>query len=167
MNLPRISFSRPSFSLRFFIYSLFGLVLLALLIEGGYYFWQTKKGVRSVSREEIRAKLEEVRNDQNFSYGGGVFSKIIKDGQSDLLIVEQIENLENSVLTLRQDKERISVRISPNVQLKILDLKHGPRKFSGLDSLRENLAIGDKVGITEINFTEDDLPTTEAIIKIL
>lgn len=29
----------PRFSLRFFIYFLFGLVILILAIEGGYYFW--------------------------------------------------------------------------------------------------------------------------------
>lgn len=166
MNLPRISLSRPRFSPRFFIYFLFGIVILVLLVEGGYY-WQTKKRVRSVSREEVRAKLEEVKNNQNFTYKGGIFSVTTKDGRSDLLIVGKVENLENSVLTLKQDKERISVRISPDVKIRILDLKHGPREFSGVDDLRKNLAIGDKVGITEINFTENDLPTVGVIIKIL
>lgn len=39
MNLPKISFSRPSFSLRFFVYVLFGLIILILAAEGGYYFY--------------------------------------------------------------------------------------------------------------------------------
>lgn len=39
MNLPRISLSRPSFSPRFFIYFLFGLIILILVTEGGYYFY--------------------------------------------------------------------------------------------------------------------------------
>lgn len=143
------------------------LVLLMAVAAGGYYYWQTKKKVRFVSLEEVRAKLEEVKNNQNFTYEGGVFSYIIKNEQSNLLIVGQVENLENSILTLKQDQERILVRISPDVKIRILDLEHGPHELSGLDSLRKNLAIGDKVGVTEINFTEDDLPTTGVIIKIL
>ena len=43
MNLPRISLSKPSFSPRFFIYFLFGLVILVLAVEGGYYFWTQRK----------------------------------------------------------------------------------------------------------------------------
>lgn len=39
MNLPEIRFTRPRFSLRFFIYLLFGLVILVLTVEGGYYFY--------------------------------------------------------------------------------------------------------------------------------
>lgn len=38
MNLPKISITRPSFSPRFFIYFVFGLVLLVLIAEGAYYY---------------------------------------------------------------------------------------------------------------------------------
>lgn len=39
MNLPSFRFSKPSFSPRFLIYFLFGLIVLALVAEGGYYFY--------------------------------------------------------------------------------------------------------------------------------
>lgn len=43
MSLPKISFSKPSFSSRFFLYLLFGLIVLVLATEGGYYFWIQRK----------------------------------------------------------------------------------------------------------------------------
>lgn len=49
MNLPKINISRSSFSPRFFVYSLFGLMILILLAEGGYYFWVRQKEQKIIS----------------------------------------------------------------------------------------------------------------------
>lgn len=52
MNLPNFRLSRPSFTPRFFIYFLFGLILLVLLVEGGYYVWLKNKEVTFPKSEE-------------------------------------------------------------------------------------------------------------------
>lgn len=62
VNIPAPQPSR--FSLRFFIYFLFGLVLLVLVVEGGYYFFQIRKGTRPVNTvwgELIEGKVNEIK----------------------------------------------------------------------------------------------------------
>ena len=64
MNLPEIRFSKLSFSPRFFIYFLFGLVILVLLAEGGYYFFQRKKATRPAHTDWvnlIEGEIKEIR----------------------------------------------------------------------------------------------------------
>jgi len=53
MNLPKINLSRPSFTPRFFIYLLFGLVIMMLLVEGGYFLYPKKKIPATVLSDEF------------------------------------------------------------------------------------------------------------------
>lgn len=64
MNLPKIKFIRPSSSPRSFIYFLFGLVILILLAEGGYYLFFQKKVAKPAHTDWvnlIEGEIKEIR----------------------------------------------------------------------------------------------------------
>ncbi len=60
MNLPRINFS-SLFSPRIFIYFLFALVILILLVEGGYYLFFQKKAAKPAHTDWVNLIEGEIK----------------------------------------------------------------------------------------------------------
>lgn len=104
-NIPTIKF--PRFSLRFFIYFLFGLALLILLAEGGYYFWITKfkKDQKTAGKQFPAEGVESARVEY---YQEGMFGYMEKAGKEPQLgiIIGQVQAIEGrSVFAVDIDKK--------------------------------------------------------------
>lgn len=136
MNLPKISFSRPQFSPRFFIYLLFGVVILVLAAEGGYYFWIQKRVERQQTKNPVIAREE------------GVFSYVnLPDGTTQKVILGTIKGIEGNLLTIETDNNRIVQVLFTGENAFIADLTSG-LKDNRLGSIND-LLIGDKVTVAE------------------
>jgi len=135
MNLPRISLSQPSFSFRFFLYFLFGLVLLVLAAEGGYYFW-VQREVRKQSQNPVIARQE------------GVFSYVnLPDGTTQKVILGTIKGIDGNLLTIETDNRKTAQVFFTGENITITDLTFGLEDYR-LGSIND-LLIGDKVTVAK------------------
>ena len=115
MNLPKISISRSSFSSRFFIYFLFGLVILVLLIEGGYFLYLKKKVPTAVLSDEFGTVVNK-----------GVFSSWTSPDKSQkfIAIAGQVKRIEDRTLFVADvekpdNKNLVKVIVSEDASISI------------------------------------------------
>jgi len=166
MNLPEARVSKPSFTPRFFIYFLLGLVILVLLAEGGYYWWRTRK--KALPLKTIKTMIEEVEKTPatESAYLGDMFSRAIINGKPKLFVGGIIVEINNSILTLERDSEQVKVKIDPDVKVRVSYLgKRNPLIFRGMDGLRENLELGDMVYAGDFSFdSQDNIPIALMVI---
>lgn len=137
MNLPRIRFSRPLFSPRFFIYFLFGLVILVLAVEGGYYFWVQKRLKRQQSKNPVIARQE------------GVFTYVNSpEGTVEKMILGTITEVDGNSLTIKTDNNKTVQVVFTGEGLLIANLTSGePVEKMGTIA---DLLIGDEVRVADI-----------------
>lgn len=138
MNLPKIKFSKSSFSLRFFIYFVFGLVILALLVEGGYYSllkiapyfsegyqfdWRSRSFV--VPMEKV-VKVEGIFTYVKYPVGDGaqetkkVIRGVVKEIDGDELIIK-VDNGEEIKVKYKDVNREIWIITEGMVELGILN----------------------------------------------
>lgn len=96
-----INLRLPRFSLRFFVYFLFSLVILVLVAEGAYYFWLQNKEVTFPKSEEqiqpqatneittewinlIEGEIKEIRE-------GALIISVVNDFGSPIPIPKEVE----------------------------------------------------------------------------
>jgi len=152
MNLPKISLFKPQFNPRFFIYFLFGLVLLILLAEGGYYFW-VQREVKKQSKNPAIAREE------------GVFSYVnLPDGTTQKVILGTIKRIDGNLLTIETDNKKIAQVLYIGENLLIVDLTSGkPVEKRGTIA---DLLIGDKVMITESYANNEGRIETKSLVIV-
>lgn len=141
MNLPETEISRPRFSLRFFIYLLFGLVILILAVEGGYYFWLKNKEVTfPKSEEQIQPQAtNEVTTEWIHLIEGEI--KEIREGTLIITVVNDF----NSPIHI---PEEVEIEVSSEAKIFIVERLEGMRTI-----LFTDLKIGDIIhagGLTKI-----------------
>jgi len=139
MNLPRISFTRPTFSPRFFLYFLFGLVILILVAEGGYYYWVQKRTARQQTKNPVIVREE------------GVFTYVkLPDGSAQKVILGKIKKIDGNLLTIKTDNNKTVQVIFVGESIDINDLSSGIESLSSEIGTIKDLLIGDVVRVSEI-----------------
>lgn len=144
LGLPNFRFRLPRFSFRFFIYFLFGLMILVLAVEGGYYFWAQRE-IKKQAQNPVIARQE------------GVFTYINSpDGSVEKMILGTIEKLDGNLLTIKTDNNKIVQVLFTGENLLITDLtsiRPGDRPEPGdfKTGTRDDLSIGDVVRVGEIH----------------
>ena len=138
LTLPRISFSKPTFSLRFFIYVLFGLIILVLLAEGGYYFWAQKRLAGQQTKNPFIAREE------------GIFTYIKSpDGSIQKMILGTIEKIDGNLLTIKTDNNKTVQVLFTGEDVFIGELSSG--KADARMGTIEDLLIDDEVSVADIS----------------
>lgn len=136
----RISLRFPRFTFRIFLFSLFILVIVVLVAEGGYYFW-VQRETKKQTKNPVIARQE------------GVFSYVnLPDGTTQKVILGTIKGIDGNLLTIKTDNNKTAQVLFTGENVQIADLA------SELESARlevkngtiDNLLIGDKVTIAEI-----------------
>lgn len=137
MNLPIINLSRPRFSLRFFIYFLFGLITIVLIAEGGYYFWAQRE-VKKQAQNPVIARQE------------GVFTYVSdpSDGSLQKMILGTIRKIDGNLLTIKTDNNKVVQVLFTGEDLLIADLTSG-RPVEKMGTMAD-LLIGDEVRVADI-----------------
>lgn len=146
MNLPRIRFSRPSFSPRFFIYFLFSLVILILAFEGGYYFWMQKSVEKQQTKNPVIDRVE------------GVFTYIKSaDGTTQKMILGTIRKIDGNLLTIKTDNNKTAQVLFTGENIRIAHLAFGMEGSGIKIGIIEDLLVGDEVRIAEIAKNEGQI----------
>lgn len=143
MNLPKISISKPSFSFRFFIYFLFGLVVLVLAVEGGYYFLITKS---KSTRKNLLSEKDYYSDTRMFILDNGelvLIKGVIQrvDGRN-LFLSPMDSDLGNSNLVKVEFKEE------PFIKITYTNTGYPPRLKEDVGF--EELKVGDLIVIFEV-----------------
>lgn len=156
MNLPNISFFRPSFSPRFFIYCLFSLILLVLAVEGGYYYWVQKRMERQQTENPVIARQE------------GVFTYVKSpDGTIQKMILGTVEKIDGNLLTIKTDNKKTAQVLFTGENLIIVDLTSGgPKPDYFKIGTMTDLSIGDKIRISNI-YSKDKQYTAAKYLAII
>jgi len=148
----RIDLKFPRFSFRTFLFFLFGLVILVLLAEGGYYFWvqrETKGRTRNpaIVREE------------------GVFTYIKSpDGTIQKMILGTIKGIDGNLLTIKTDNNKTAQVLFTGENIQIVDFTSGIENSGFKIGTMEDLLAGDKVRIAEISKNERQITAKFLII---
>lgn len=132
MNLPRISISRPPFSPRLFIYFLFGLIILVLVAEGGYYFWLQRR-----VKEKSLPPPSVLRQEDIFTYVKGV--------EVEKQIWGVVEEINGDELTIRASNGE-EVKIKYNRK----DIWIEEKGVGFMRSRLEQLRLGDRIELSDI-----------------
>ncbi|TSC54456.1 MAG: hypothetical protein LiPW31_104 [Microgenomates group bacterium LiPW_31] len=133
-KLPTLHF--PRFSSRFFLYFLFGLVILILAVEGGYYFWIQKRMARQQTKNPLIAREE------------GVFSYVkLPDGTTQKVILGTIKEINGNLLTIKTDNNKTAQVLFTGEKTASIDLTSGlgDYRFGSIN----DLLIGDKVTVAD------------------
>ena len=137
LNFIKPRLPRPSF--RFFLFVLFGLAILVLLAEGGYYFWIQKGAVRQQTENPVIAKEE------------GVFTYIKQpDGIIEKMILGKIEKKDGNLMTIKTDNNKTAQVLftGESPQITRVNFKSNVAEFK-IGTIAD-LLIGDKVMVGEI-----------------
>jgi len=155
MNLPKISLSRPRFSLRFFVYLLFGLIVLTLVAEGGYYFW----GQHSRTKSSIH---QPVRQEDIFTYIKSPREKLEKQIFG---VLKEIDGDELTILT--NSGQRIKVKSETREIWIIKKITSGSStEPSARIGYLEELLPGDEVRLSEIEMDSKGALSARGLIII-
>lgn len=158
MNLPEIRFSKPSFSPRFFLYLFFGLIILVLAIEGGYYFWIQKRARNQQTKNPVIAREE------------GVFTYVrLPDGSAQKMILGKIEKIEGNLFTIRTDNNQIARVLFTGKEVLITDFTSTPTDIEIINNrvgTTGDLLIGDVVKVGEI-YTENEGEITAKFLAVV
>lgn len=148
MNLPKIIFTRPRFSLRFFIYLLFGLVILVLLVEGGYFFYLQQKKVKErpsgtkpiINTESMEGKSQIVLEEIQKDLGEG---KVAGDVA---LFKGKVEKIEGRTVAMFAETSNFPVYINVDVPPDAVFFKSGDHVQGGWEMLKGDYFNDIKVG---------------------
>lgn len=161
MILPKIKFSKPTtFSLRFFIYLLFGLILLVLLAEGGYFLYLKKKPLVTILSDEYGTSTSK----------GAVTTWVATDKtQKFIAITGQVKRVEGRALWVTDvekstnDEHSVQVSISNDAYISVNDGKFLPNE--PLEGLKFLVSTGHGQGLETIEGNlEDKIPVGSIIM---
>lgn len=153
MNLPKVSLSRPRFSLRFFVYFLFGLVILILAAEGGYCVWV---------QQRVQTKNPGIVREE------GVFSYVNdpSDGSIKKIIIGVVENVVGDEIIIRADNgQRAKVKFIGDFLLITKEIKEATS--AGIEKgTFSDIMVGDEVRAVDIKTDEEGNILVEMLIII-
>lgn len=163
MQLPaireKISFRPSRLSSRFFIYFLFGLIILVLAVEGGYYFWIQKRAERQQVENPVINRVE------------GVFTYINStEGTVEKMILGTIEKIDGNLLTIKTSNNK-TVQVlftgeGPFIASLIFDRQD---EVTGGDlklGTMADLLIGDEVRVAEIDSEDKAQISAKSLIIV-
>ena len=146
MNLPKIRLSKPSLSPRFFIYCLLGLVILVLLVEGGYFFYlQQKKvkerssGTKPISVESMEGKSQIVLE---------AIQEGLREGKiaGDVVFKGKVEKIEGRTVAMFAETTNFPVYVNVDVSPDAVFIKSSEHAQGGWEMLKGDYFNDIKVG---------------------